>query len=92
MSAPRSPVDDLLGALDHLSPAVSIARLRVTHPADDDNLWFVRTATRDHDVQFECHPDGQPPFLVEGGDGERIEAASVIEAVVAIRRLLGIVP
>jgi hypothetical protein len=86
-----SPVDELLAALDHLSPAVSIQRIRLTWPADDDSLWFVRTAARGNDVQFECHPGGEPPFVVEGGDGEWIEAASVIEALAAIRRLLGIV-
>jgi hypothetical protein len=58
-------------------PSISIERLRVTYPADDDNLWF-GTA----EVQIECHPGGRAPFLVEGKEPkQRRETASVEDAV-----------
>ena len=35
------PVDEIFGALRARFTDLWIERLRVTHPADSDNLWFV---------------------------------------------------
>jgi hypothetical protein len=80
-----TPVDELLASLRQTHPALRVDRLRVKHPADDDNLWFVGDG---REVQFDCQPDGSPPFLIEGGDDERVQAQSVGEALAEIRRLL----
>lgn len=85
--AAEKPVDKLLAALRQAHPRLAVERLQVKHPADDDNLWFVSDGTQE--VQFECHPSGRPPFLVEGGKtDERVLAQSVDDALSAIRRLL----
>lgn len=59
-----TPVERLQELVHQGLPTATIERLRVTHPADDDNVWFVQQGGRE--VQFECHPGGKPPFLVEG--------------------------
>ena len=59
-------------------PDATIERLQVTHPADDENLWFVRRG--DREVQFDCHPGGQPPFLVEGDGLDQRQSAGSAEA------------
>jgi hypothetical protein len=60
---------------------VTIERLEVERPADDDNLWYFR----DRHVQIACGRDGQPPFHVEGdrpdqclGTADPIQAAEAV--------------
>jgi hypothetical protein len=70
------PIDELLTRLESAFPDGVIKRLHPKHAADDNNLWFVRsTAESAIEVQFECHPGGHPPFLLEG-PGKRLEASS----------------
>lgn len=65
---------------------ITIERLEVDGPADDDNLWdFVDPIIRHRPVQIECGRDGQPPFHVEGdrpgrclGTTDPAEAAEAI--------------
>jgi hypothetical protein len=79
----NGPVDEVLVAVARRRPEVRIARIWVSHPADDDNLWeFFLPEIRYSTVQIETHPDGRPPYLIEGnGDRQRLETSSVQEAV-----------
>lgn len=88
MNDATTPVEQLIDSLTLGHPEVTVERMQVTHVADDDNVWFVRLGTRE--VQFDCHPNGLPPFLVEGDDGERLHAPTVHQARTVIGRLLGI--
>jgi hypothetical protein len=61
-------------------PTIRIERLKVKHPADDDNVWFIKTDGR-FEVQLDSDPDGKPPFLIEGDlPDQRRETAKVEEA------------
>lgn len=79
------PVDAVLASLHAARANLSIQRLRVSHPADDDNLWFIGVAGQPDDVQIDAHPGGQPPFLIEGNDdGQRLSTSDTDEAVATI--------
>lgn len=82
----EQPVDELISHLRSRLPSARVERLKVTHPADDDNLWFVRVGATE--VQFDCHPGGQPPFLIEGEKDERHSATSVGDALAVIEDML----
>ena len=58
-------VEAVFALLRQRLPSVSIVRLAVKYPADDDNLWFIR-AGGEREVQIGSHPGGRPPFLIEG--------------------------
>lgn len=62
--------DSTGGALDHLLtlvraavPDVEIYRLVGTHPADDDNVYWLRRGFAE--VQIDTDEAGAPPFLIE---------------------------
>jgi hypothetical protein len=59
------PIDDLIDLVRSGMPSVEVEQLRVSHTADDDNVWFFRLPGDPDDVQIDTHPDGRPPFLVE---------------------------
>ena len=67
---------------------MTIDRLLVKYPADDNNLWFIKTEA--DEVQIESHPDGRPPFLIEGDSpNQRRETAELDDAVGTILAWLG---
>jgi hypothetical protein len=76
------PLDDLLDELRHQHPNLVVERLGKTHPADDDNVYFLRLASGDI-VQVDTGPDGQPPFTIEAEN--RIDTPQVTEALAAIQ-------
>ena len=86
MMSGSSPVERLLADLRRMHPDLSIERLRVTHPADDDNVWFVRL--REREVQIDCRRGGLPPFLIEGNGGAPETADDVELAAAVIGRML----
>ena len=73
---------------------VSIERLTVTHPADDDNVWWLWVGkgpreSGQRSVQIGSTPGGGPPFLVEGDTAdERLHTSDPEEAAAAILRWL----
>jgi hypothetical protein len=68
---------------------VRVDRLSVTHPGDDDNLWYIRQSTDGPEVKIESRPDGQAPFLIEGDEADqRLEIATADEAVIVIQKWL----
>lgn len=85
-----SSIEVVLSELGRCSSSITIERLRVTHAADDDNLWFIR-AGPSVEVQIASRPNGEPPFLIEGDNRtERVETSDVAEAVEQILSWLGI--
>ena len=77
---PHSSVESVFEELRRQLPTIRIERLKVKHPADDDNLWFIKTDGR-FEVQIGSHPDGRPPFLIEGDlPDQRRETSQVEEA------------
>ena len=68
------PVDAVFSQVQQAIPDVNLERLAVTHPTDDDTVWWIwiGPGLRDicqRSVQIDTAPSGGPPFLVEG-DGE----------------------
>jgi hypothetical protein len=81
------PIDEVFDALRARFADLWIERLRVTHPADDNNLWYLGLRGRDEDVQIECAPDGRSPFTLES-DTAREEALDVGNAVATLSEWL----
>jgi hypothetical protein len=81
-------VGQVLGMVRSLLPAVRIERLQSKYPTDDDNVWFIKSD--ETEVQIDTHPDGRPPFVIEGDlPGQRRETSGVSEAVELILGWLG---
>jgi hypothetical protein len=57
------PVDGVFIAIIARFPSVRIERLAVTHPGDDDNVYWIRTDSVE--VQVDTCPGGRPPYFVE---------------------------
>jgi hypothetical protein len=70
------PIDAVFAALRTARPDSHVERLTVTHPADDDNLWYISVPGVPDDVQIECHPEGRPPFLIEGNGADQVVSTS----------------
>ena len=98
MSDDEPPVEGVLRAVRHDNPSLRIEQPRVTHPADDDNLWLFSEGTAQEvargeaiEVQIGSYPGGQPPFLIEStGHDERVTTDDVSEAVTVILAWLAI--
>lgn len=80
------PVDDLFDQLRQHVPDLIVERLEVTHPGDDDNVYFLGNAAGFDLVQLDTGPEGRPPFLIEAT--QRIETHDLAEAVGTIRAWL----
>ncbi|HYN94973.1 MAG TPA: hypothetical protein VES42_14085 [Pilimelia sp.] len=65
------PIDAVFDQLRRHHPDLVIHRLEVSHPADDDNVYFLGDAGRPDRVQVDTAPHGQPPYLIEGHDRRR---------------------
>jgi hypothetical protein len=76
------PLDELLDQLRSRIPGLTVERLQVTHPADDDNVYFIGDTHGPDRIQLDTAPDGQPPFCIENGGRldtpQASEAASII--------------
>lgn len=71
-------------------PGVHIAQLNVTHPGDDDGLWFIRIPNEEATVQIESS-NGNCPFLVESDfNDDRSYGHSIEETVGVIKRLFAL--
>ena len=68
-------------------PWLVVQRLTVTHPVDDDNVYFLGDAEDHNRVQVDTSGNGRPPFLIEGA--ERLETSDPAEAVATIVTWLG---
>ena|SRR5215472_12654028 len=81
-------IDEVFSELRELVPGVIIERLEVTHPADDDNVYFIGDQHQFDRVQVDTYRDGQPSFLIENENGLRYETTDPTEAVSLIRNWL----
>jgi hypothetical protein len=78
------PVDEIFDLVRRARPEIGIERLQVAHPVDADGLWYFRVSAK-RNVQIESGQDGQPPFLVEGGEaGQRMTTDDPHEAADAV--------
>jgi hypothetical protein len=89
----ETPIQDLIARVRASVPTVNIERLSVTHPGDDNNVWWlwIGSATRATDqrsVQVDTNADGDTPFVVEGDDGQRLKTTDVAEATAVVLRWL----
>ncbi|MDF2771341.1 MAG: hypothetical protein K0S86_835 [Geminicoccaceae bacterium] len=85
-------IDTVIAELQRAHPSIACEQLRVTHPTDDDGLWFFTHPDRPGEVQLES-TTGQVPFLVEGTESPaRDTAHSVEQAVALVATRLGLIP
>jgi hypothetical protein len=81
-------IDSIISAVTARHPNVEVQQLRVSHPADDDGVWFFRHPDSHHEVQLESST-GMFPFLVESeGHQERETVGNVHEAVQILEQWL----
>lgn len=80
------PVDQLLDQLRLRIPGLIVERLQVTHPADDDNVYFIGDEHGHDRVQLDTAPGGHPTFYIENGG--RHQTADVSDAVTTISSYL----
>ena len=81
----KGDVDLIANAVRGAMPHIVISQLQVTHPADDDGIWYFHVATNPSDeIQIESST-GECPFLIENSkDHSRRTGDSVDEVVTAI--------
>jgi hypothetical protein len=76
-------IDRVIARLRHAYPALQVEQLRVSHPADDDGIWFFTYPGVDDEVQLESST-GQAPFLVESNRAPTANAATPAEAIALV--------
>jgi hypothetical protein len=84
-------LDDVFDQLRERVPGLVVERLEVTHPADDDNVYFIGSQDQADCIQADCiqvdtPPGGRPPFLIENGG--RHQTTDTVEAVTIIENWL----
>ena len=75
-----SDIDEIKRRLTSVYPQVHVEQLRVTHPADDDGLWFFRVGLVE--VQLESS-SGNCPFLLESSGHPRRRTVATVDGAVA---------
>lgn len=77
-------VDRIIEDVRQIFPEIIVEQLKVTHPADDDGLWFFHLPENPKDeIQIES-PYGNCPFLIENMRNDERKNGETIEQVVAI--------
>jgi hypothetical protein len=78
------PVDEVFDQLRRHIPGLIAERLEATHPADDDNVYFIGDEHGPDRIQLDTAPGGQPLFYIENGGrhktSEAAEAAAIIRS------------
>ena len=80
-------LDEVFAGVRRAVPGLIVERLRVTHPGDDDNVYFLGDERGPVRVQVDTFPDGEPPFVIEARD--RVETSDVAAAIAVICAWLG---
>jgi len=60
-------IDRIVDLAKERLPAIQVQQLRVTHPADDDGLWFFSLPGVRKEIQLESST-GMCPFIIEHSD------------------------
>jgi hypothetical protein len=77
-------VDRIIEAVRLAFPNVVVDQLKVTHPADDDGLWYFHLPENPKDaIQIESSY-GNSPFLMENMRNDDRENGESVEQVVSI--------
>lgn len=77
-------VDRIIEGVRQIFPEVIVEQLTVTHPADDDGLWYFHLPENPKDdIQIES-PDGDCPFLIENMRNDERKNGESVEQVVSI--------
>jgi hypothetical protein len=80
-------IDAIIERLKDAIPDVEIRQLQVTHPADDDGLWFITVPGKLGKVQIESS-DGVCPFIIESTSSPATHTGTTVEEVVTIVRAI----
>ena len=84
-------IDEISSALKAEFPGCEITQLKVTHPADDDGLWYVELPGH-QTIQLES-PEGNCPFTIEFDQKNKLlEGKTVLDVITKIRILLALQP
>ena len=75
------PIDQVFTALRHRFHGLTIERLKVRNPNDDDNLWYLTLPPHNVELQMDAQPAGRPPFLLESADSQFV--AQDVDAAIA---------
>lgn len=80
-------LDDILAAVRARYPQVQVTRLVGTHSADDENVYWVKLAQTE--VQIDTAGRGSAPFVVEGlMAGSRLDTDDQVAALRHLESLL----
>jgi hypothetical protein len=83
-------IDDVVAALLAAYPDITVQRLPVAHPGDeDDGRWVVRHPAALSEVRLESST-GRAPFLVESDLAPPTRARTTSEAVALVIARLGV--
>jgi len=84
-------IDQIIIGVRRRFPNVAVDQLKVSHPGDDDGLWFFALPGIRKDIQIES-PSGMCPFIVEHDDmkssSEALQASSIEEVIDAVSSYL----
>jgi hypothetical protein len=72
----------VLDELRRRVPGLVVERLQVTHPEDDDNVYFICDPRGLDRVQIDTRPNGQPPFLIEADERYETNDATQASAII----------
>jgi hypothetical protein len=77
-------VDRIVEGVRQIFPEVIVDQLRVTHPADDDGLWYFHLPENPNDdIQIESSY-GSCPFLIENMGNDDRKSGDSVDQVVSI--------
>jgi len=72
-------LDRVLSRVRAVCPDVEVYRLVASHPADDDNVFWIRRGI--FEVQIDTSRSGTPPFLIESDrPGSRLQTSDAESA------------
>ena len=78
-------VETIIQFLKQEFPEVQVNQLEVTHPSDDDGLWFISWPNKKGEIQIES-PSGMCPFIIESTEFNKpLHGKTVGDVVAKIR-------
>jgi hypothetical protein len=75
------PIDEVFIALRRRFRELTVKRLEVCNPNDDDNVWFLTLSERNIELQMDARPGGGLPFVIESADSQVV--AHEVDAAIA---------
>jgi hypothetical protein len=56
------PLDTVFTTLRSRFDGLTIERIKVRRPTDDDNVWYLTLMPGNVEIEVDAYPGGQPPF------------------------------